>query len=64
MNYVRAFNMCSVVNRTAFSKNTAGGVLLISSDYSLKIFRAPFNSGEYLITGGNKRSYILKQTFN
>ena len=47
--------------RAAFSKNTADGTLLISSDYSLKISRIPFNP---LMPGGNKRSYILKQTFN
>ena len=28
----------------AFSKNSAAGTLLISSDYSLKISRAPFNT--------------------
>ena len=47
--------------RAAFSKNTAGGTLLISSDYSIKISRTPFNP---LTPGGNKRSYILKKTFN
>ena len=47
--------------RIAFSKNTAGGTLLILSDYFLKISRTPFNP---LMPGGNKRSYILKQTFN
>ena len=35
----------------AFSKNTAGGTLLILSDYSLKISRVPFNP---LMHGGNK----------
>ena len=29
--------------RTAFSKNTASGMFLISSDYSFKISRTPFN---------------------
>ena len=47
--------------RKAFSKNTAGGMLLISSDCSLKISRTPFNP---LKLDGNKWLYILKQTFN
>ena len=47
--------------RTAFSKNAAGWTLLISYDYSLKISKTPFNT---LTPGGNKRSYILKQTSN
>ena len=49
------------ISRTAFSENTAGRMLLISSDYSVKISRTPFNP---LTPGDNKRSYIYKQTFN
>ena len=45
----------------AFSTNTAGGMLLILCNYSLKISRISFNT---LTPGGNKRSYILKQTFH
>ena len=37
--------------RTAFSKNTAFGMPLILSDYSLNISRTPFNP---LILGGEK----------
>ena len=47
--------------RTAFSKNTAGATLLISSDYSIKMSITRFNP---LAIAGNKRSDILKQTFN
>ena len=46
--------------RTAFSKNTADGMLLILSDCSLKIYRTLFNT---LKPGINKGSHILKQTF-
>ena len=42
----------------AFSKNTVGGMLLISSDYCVKMFRAPFNT---LMPGGNKgHTYLGK----
>ena len=47
--------------RTAFSKNTTDRMLLVLSDYLLKIPRTPFNP---LTPGGNKNSYILQQTFN
>ena len=47
--------------RTAFSNNTAGGTFMILSDGSLKISKTSFNP---LMLGSNKRSYILKQTFN
>ena len=47
------------ISRTAFPKNTAGGMLLISPDDSLKLSRTPLNS---LMPGGNKRPYILIQT--
>ena len=47
--------------RIAFSNNTAGGTFLISSDFSLKNSRTPFNS---LMPGGDKRSYIRSQTSN
>ena len=47
--------------RTAFSKNTAGGTLLILYVCSLKISRTPFHP---LMPGGNKRSYLYKQTSN
>ena len=46
--------------RTAFSENTSGRMLL-SSDYSLKFSRMYFNP---LMLSGNKRTCILKQTFN
>ena len=41
--------------RIAFSKIKAGRTGLISSDYSLKISRTPYN---HLMPGGDKRSYI------
>ena len=44
--------------RTAFSENTVGGMLLILFDCLLK---TSFNP---LRLGGNKRSCILKETFN
>ena len=43
---------------TAFSKNTAGGTLLISSDYSLKTFRTPFNFKRLVVTKGH--TYLSK----
>ena len=56
--------MHSVVNNfpknfsTAFLKNIPGGTLLISSDYSLNISRAPFNP---FMPGGNKgHTYFRK----
>ena len=43
---------------TASSKNSAGRTLLISSDYALKISRAPFNSLRF---DGNKgHTYLSK----
>ena len=49
----------------AFSKNSAAGTLLISSDYSLKISRAPFNTSVPVGTYLSKfHTYILKQIFN
>ena len=42
----------------AFSKNSAAGTLLISSDYSLKISRAPCNT---LVPVGKKsHTYLSK----
>ena len=46
--------------RTAFSKNTACGKLLILRDCSLKISRTPFNPSA---PGGNKKSSYIKETF-
>ena len=43
--------------KTAFSKNTAGGMLLTLSDYSLKISRAKF----LLTPGGNKKNTHLSK---
>ena len=56
-------NVFLEIFRTVFSKNTAGRTLplLISSGCSVKISRISFNP---LTLGGNKSSYILKQTFN
>ena len=46
--------ICSI----ALSKNTTGETLLILSDYSLKISRAPFNP---LTPGGNEgHTYLSK----
>ena len=56
--------MCYVVNdflsfpknfKTTFSNNTAGRILLILSDYSLKISRTSFNP---LTDGGSKQKVI------